>query len=286
MKFSVLMSVYYKEKAEYLDACLKSIETQTLSPNEIVLVEDGQLNDELYQIIKNWKMRLNIKSIKLKQNSGLATALNLGLRDCSHNIVARMDTDDICVPERFEKQISYLENHPEIDILGSQIAEYDENMNNFLHFRNLPCSHVSILKFAKTRVPFNHMTVVFKKDQVLEVGGYAEHVIIMQDWTLWGKLLKNKRIAANLNEVLVKARTGNELFQRRRGLKYIEHETASIAFLYKIRFIGFFYFIFNIFIHSLIRLLPVRIIKFFYSKILRTKNKTINSSNCADKKNK
>lgn len=273
MKFSVLMSVYKKEKPEYLEACLDSIANQTLLPNEIVLVEDGPLTDELYQIIQNWKEKLPIlKSLKLKQNLGLAVALNSGIKNCSHNNIARMDTDDICVPERFEKQVSYLTNHPEIDILGSQIAEYDVNMENFLHFRNLPCSHDKIFKFAKTRVPFNHMTVVFKKDQVLKVGGYAEHVRIMQDWTLWGKLLNNKRIAANINEVLVKARTGNELFTRRRGLSYIKHETASIAFLYKIRFIGIFYFIFNIFTHSLIRLLPIKIIKFFYSRVLRTKN--------------
>ena len=122
MKFSVLMSIYSKEKPEHLNLCLESIEKQTLSPDEIVLVEDGPLTKELYQMIKTWKEKMPIlKTVALNLNSGLATALNYGLRKCKNNIIARMDTDDICTPERFQKQIEYLRKNPDIDIIMSDI---------------------------------------------------------------------------------------------------------------------------------------------------------------------
>ena len=270
MKFSVLLSVYHKEKPQHLKDCFESIENQTLPPNEILLVEDGPLTTELYNEIEKWKSRISfLKVVQLEKNSGLATALNFGIKHCAHEIIARMDTDDICTPDRFEKQINFLQENPDIDLIGCQIAEYDETMTKFLHNRILPCEHKAIIKFAKKRVPFNHMTVVYKKKQVLEVGGYAEHVRIMQDWTLWGKLFVAGRKAANLNEILVKARTGNELFNRRRGWEYIKSETAAIQYLYQVKFLSLSEYLFNVISHTAIRLLPKSMIKQIYKFFLR-----------------
>ena len=133
MNFSLLMSVYKKEKPENLNACLNSIASQTFLPTEIILVEDGLLTDDLYIIIEKWKNKLKIiKSVKLESNSGLAIALNIGLKNCTNNIVARMDSDDICVPDRFKKQIIEFENDSSLVLLGGQVAEYDEKMEKKL----------------------------------------------------------------------------------------------------------------------------------------------------------
>lgn len=270
MKFSVLMSVYKKEKLEYLDACLESISNQTLLPDEIVLVEDGPLTNELYQIIQKWKEKTPIiKSVKLKQNSGLAVALNTGLKNCKNNIVARMDTDDICVPERFEKQISYLKKHPEIDILGSQIAEYDEKMETQLGYRKVPLEHESIKKFAKTRTAFNHMTVIFKKNIISSLGGYPVELKKMQDFALWGHLLAKNYKTANSDEILVKVRTGENLFLRRSGINYLRNELNALKYIKNHNLINIYEYIFIYILKLIVRLLPIKILKIIYKKILR-----------------
>ena len=155
------MSVYYKENPSYLDDSLDSIFNQTLKPNEVVLVEDGPLNEELDNVINKYKNKHEcFKIVKLKENMGLGKALNEGLKYCQYEYVARMDSDDISIPNRFEKQISYLEQHPEIDMLGSNIAEYDEKMTTITGHRIVPENNNEILKMMKKRNPFNPMSVI------------------------------------------------------------------------------------------------------------------------------
>lgn len=270
MKFSVLMSVYYKEKPEYLDACINSIANQTLLPDEIVLVEDGPLTTELYNTIQTWKEKISIlKSVILKENSGLARALNIGLKRCSYNLVARMDTNDICVPERFEKQIAYLKEHPAIDILGSQIVEYDEKMETLLGYRKVPLNHIDIKRFAKTRTAFNHMTVIFKRDIVLKLGGYPESLRKMQDFALWGRLLSKNYRAANMSDILVKVRSGEELYNRRTGINYLKNELKALTYIRNHKLINFYEYLLIFIMKLIVRLLPLRILKIIYKKILR-----------------
>ena len=159
MEFSVLMSLYIKENPQYLKECFESLKNQTLPATEIVVLFDGAVTAELEAIVTEYEAILPIKAVKFPQNRGLGKTLNDGLNYCSHEWVFRMDTDDICVPERFEKQVKFIQQHPDVIMLGGQIAEFGENINDIVAYRNVPTSQEEIVRFTRLRCPFNHMTV-------------------------------------------------------------------------------------------------------------------------------
>ncbi|WP_241618939.1 glycosyltransferase, partial [Rosenbergiella epipactidis] len=185
IKFSVLMSLYKNEKSEYLSSCLESLANQTVKPTEIIVVIDGPISEELYKVIKDFKYILPIIIKPLDKNVGLGKALNYGLGFCNYNYIARMDTDDICLPERFEKQLEYMISNPKVSLLGSSIIEFDKN---YEREKNLPVDNVDIIKFAKWKNPFNHMSVFFKKEDVIKLGGYKHH-LYMEDYNLWLRII-------------------------------------------------------------------------------------------------
>lgn len=167
MKFTVLMSVYYKEKPEYLQLALESVINQTVKPNEIVLVEDGKLTEELQAVITKYQQNYPdiFKTYALQQNQGLGKALNFGMKKCSNELIARMDTDDIAELNRFELQIKEFKQDKELMLCGGQIAEFADNPTEITSYRSVPLKHNAILNFAKKRNPFNHMTVMLKNRQ-------------------------------------------------------------------------------------------------------------------------
>ena len=168
IKFSVLMSVYKKENPTYLSDSLESILiNQTCKPDELILVKDGPLTNELEQVIKRYQsLFTNFKVVPLEKNMGLGLALKEGLEHCSYEWVARMDTDDIAKPNRFEEQLNYFQEHPEIDILGSAVTEINSGIDEVISEKKMPLSHEAILTYMKRRNPFCHMTVIFKKSAV------------------------------------------------------------------------------------------------------------------------
>ena len=191
MLFSVLLSLYHKESPLFLRQSLTSIFTQTLLPIEVVLVEDGPLTDELYAVIKEFtSQHPELKVISLPTNRGLGKALNEGLKHCSYDLVARMDTDDIAKPDRFEKQLAIFLEHPEIDVVGAWIDEFEGEVSNVLSMRKVPEQHENILRFAKGRCPVNHPVVMFRKSAVLKAGGY-KHFPLFEDYYLWVRMLMN-----------------------------------------------------------------------------------------------
>ena len=148
INFSLLLSVYKHEKVNHLTTCFDSIYKQTVQPTEIILVEDGPLPMELHKAIEKEEHRFNnIHRVVLEKNQGLGNALNIGMQACSYDIVARMDTDDICFPERFQIQTTFLEEHPEVDVLGAWISEFDDTPDNVIAFRDLPEKHKDIYSF-------------------------------------------------------------------------------------------------------------------------------------------
>ncbi|GHU17466.1 hypothetical protein FACS1894163_08390 [Spirochaetia bacterium] len=126
-KFSVLMSIYHKEFASNLNQCLESLALQTLPASEIIIVKDGKLTAELEECLTSWQNELPLKIVGYEENKGLAFALNYGLQFCSNELIARMDSDDICMPERFEKQIDYFVQHKDTIIVGTNILEFYED---------------------------------------------------------------------------------------------------------------------------------------------------------------
>lgn len=263
MKFSVLISVYYPEKPEHLNRCLQSIASQTLMPHEIVIVEDGPLSDGLHIALNNWKTNLPIRTIKLPQNKGLGIALSLGLKNCSHSFIARMDSDDICHPERFHKQLAFLLDHPEIDVVGSWISEFEGDEANIYASRKLPENCHDLSLYARKRNPFNHMTVMFRLQPVLNAGSYHSFPGF-EDYHLWARMLLNGSRFANLPEYLVNVRAGAEMIKRRGGKKYARIELELQKEFLHMGFINHAEFLRNVLIRYGVRLMPQKIRKSFY----------------------
>lgn len=254
LKFSLLISVYIKEKVEYLDQCLNSILNQTLSPDEIIIVEDGVLTSELYNCLDSWSKILPITRVPLSKNLGLGLALNEGLKYCSNELVARMDSDDVCVPARFELQINKVINDG-VDVCGSWVAEFEEDVGSPCLLRKTPKTHQGIVDCSKWKNPVNHPTVVFKKSNVVNVGSY-ESVIFFEDYYLWLKLINSGNIFYNIQEPLVYMRSGNGQLSRRSGFSYARFELLFFWKCYSDRVLPLFCVIKNIIIRVPFRILP------------------------------
>ena len=265
--FSVLMSVYKDDNPEHLRVALNSIfQEQTLKPEQIVIVADGQLTAVQLSIISSFDARITsarFTFVELSQNMGLAVALNEGLKHCRHEIVARMDADDVALPTRFEKQISFLLSNPKIDVCGTLIDEIDAETEEYISTRRVPLTHADIKVFARKRSAVSHPSVMFKKSKVLAVGGYPLFRK-SQDFALWSLLLVNNTVFANIDEVLLKMRTGRNLMTRR-GLSYLKYEYQVIHFQYKIGFISLHEFIKYTTVRTVFRILPARVKKLLYT---------------------
>jgi glycosyltransferase involved in cell wall biosynthesis len=203
VQFSVLLSVYKNESSRNLLDSINSIyQEQTIKPAEIILIKDGWLTNELDDAIKYLLSTTPpLKVYGYRQNRGLGYALNYGLKKCSNELVFRMDTDDISLPERFEKQLKYLEINPELAIVGSTINEFLHTPNDIRQMRRVPLTQANIEASKNKRNPFNHMTVLFKKSSVLKVGGYVD-MPGYEDYYLWMRLLQENK-GANISEPLV-----------------------------------------------------------------------------------
>ena len=268
--FSVLMSVYIKEKPEYFRACMESIVNQTLPPDEIVLVLDGPITDELRHEIVSYQnsCRFPVVTVPLEQNKGLGLALAEGIKHCVYPLVARMDTDDICVPERFQKQIQEFQKDANLDIVGSHIKEYDLDFSNVLSMRKVPLKHEEICKYQRKRSAFNHMTVMFRKEAVLRAGNY-KHAPLMEDDLLWCEMLKTGSIGKNIDEVLVNVRAGESMLKRRGGWSYFVKYCSGRKKILQTGYIGYFDYYLTCAVQLIVALVPNSIRKFIFLKLLR-----------------
>ena len=257
MKFSVLMSVYCKEKAEYLIECFESLLNQTVKADEWVVVEDGPLTDELYNILDKYQSMYPglLKRIKLNENVGLGQALKKGVIECSHEIIARMDTDDISVIDRFEKQLYYMLCNPEVDICGGHIKEFCGNIGEIKSERLVPLTDIEIKRYQKKRDGLNHVTVMFKKSSIIKSGNY-QSCLLMEDTLLWINMIRSGCIFANLDEYLVYVRTGEDMFARRGGLEYYQKYHNARKLILKTGYISYFDYLFTIYIQFIVCILP------------------------------
>lgn len=226
--FSVLMSLYYKEKAEYADQCFQSLLAQTVPADEWVIVEDGPLTDELYRLLETYEQQYPklIKRIPLKENQGLGLALRNGVPQCSYELIARMDTDDIARNDRFEKQLKEFDDDPLLDLCGSHISEFEEDPQIIVAQRKVPLTEKEIRIYQRRRDAFNHVTVMYKKQAVLEAGNYQD-CPLMEDTLLWANMLKNNVKCKNIDDDLVYTRIGKGMYERRGGLAYYRKYKAG-----------------------------------------------------------
>lgn len=272
IQFSVLISIYKKEKAEYLKQALQSIINQTLKPTEIVIVKDGLLTTELDECIENFQIQYPklFEILAFKENRGLGLALRDGVKACKYEYIARMDSDDISRPDRFEKQFNYIQKHPETALLGTWITEFSKDEKKPDTITELPCKHLEIIKFAKRRNPFRHMTVIYKKQLVIDSGNYRDF-LWFEDYDLWIRMLQKGYITANIPEYLVNVRADKDMFARRGGWQYLKQDLRFQKYLKKINFISYKKYISNIIIRATVRIIPNKIRTLFYAKILRIK---------------
>jgi glycosyltransferase involved in cell wall biosynthesis len=263
--YSTLISVYKRENPAYLSRALDSILAQTRPAAQIVLVKDGQLTQQLDELIASYDNRHSgrFSIISLERNIGLGPALQKGLESCRYDLVARMDSDDIAEATRCEKQVTFLTEHPDIAAVGSWISEFDIDEHSVYAVRSLPCSPEELERFARRRCPMNHMTVMFQKDSVAKAGGY-QALIGFEDYFLWIRMLLNGAKLANIAECLVKVRAGASQLSRRGGITYAMSELNLQRKMRELGFITTFEFMLNVCIRFLTRMSPMPVRRLIY----------------------
>lgn len=270
MEYSVLMTVYKNDNKQYLEDALLSMVNQTRRPNEIVLVNDGPIPSELQAVIDNISISNKnlINQVSLEKNVGLGLALNAGLKVAKNEIVARMDSDDISMPTRCERQIELFERNPKLDIVGCPVLEFVGTPENIVGERNVPVTNDEIYKFARKRDPFNHPSVMYRKSKVLKVGGYSD-LRKNQDTDLWIKMLSDKAQCMNTEDPLLWFRFDEGTYKKRKNWLNTKLLIGIRWKAYKSGFNSFFDFLQVAIVQLSIYILPIGFQKFIYTKILR-----------------
>lgn len=269
--FSVLMSVYAREKPKNLKLALKSIVEQTLTPKEIILVQDGPITDQLQEVIDQFKLESNdLKEVKLEENVGLGLALRAGTGFVTTDWIARMDSDDISINKRFEIQFSEIVKDSDLAVVGGQIDEFDINIHNVIGKRLVPCENYDILKFAKYRSPFNHPTVVINKEKLNKVGGYRDFKNF-EDYYLWIRFLAKDYKFKNVNEIVLHMRSGRDMYSRRTGIKYLGRYYRLRSIMKKLKFLKLYEEIFGDIVMTLNVLIPNNARSIVYQQLLHKK---------------
>lgn len=267
---SVLMSIYSGDNPDYLDMAVESIVNQTKPPDEIVLVKDGPLTKELFQVIQRWQEKLRgfFKVVPLPENGGLGVALKEGLKACSYGIVARMDADDISCPERLEKQLRFLQDNPDIAVVSSWMGCFEDNPDEIIFVRQMPRTHEDISRIARFRNPVFHAPAMFRRSEVEAVGGYAE-LERNQDYHLWARMLLNGSKITCIPEPLYKVRCNSNFFKRRASFRHTISMIKLQKEFLKMGFISFPQFLFNIMVRIVAGILPLTVTRFVRTSLLK-----------------
>ncbi|MBT8205266.1 MAG: glycosyltransferase [Eudoraea sp.] len=270
MRFSALLSVYHSDDPRYLEEALVSIwNAQTLKPDEVVIVNDGPVTPEIESCISRFEKIAPVKRVCLLENRGLGLALAEGIKYCSFEWVARMDSDDIADTYRFEKQVAYIHDFPDIDVLGTFIEEFTSTPDNVVAVREVPERDLEIKKMLKIRNAVNHVSVFIRKDAVLQAGNY-QSMIYFEDYYLWTRMALQGAKFHNLIESLVKVRVGDAMIGRRKGRAYVRKELTFFRSLREIGFIGRIQYYKAIILRIPLRFLPAGLLTFIYKKLART----------------
>lgn len=271
IKFSVLMSVYKNDKPDNLRVAVESVSiNQTVKPDEILIVVDGPVPNELKAVLSSLESEIPTLHIEwCKENRGLGLALRYGMERVSNEIVARMDSDDISLPNRFEKQIAMFEADPKLSVAGGYIDEFIDSPQNVVAKRQVPITDEEIKKYMRFRDGLNHMTVMFRKSEVMKAGNY-QHWYLNEDSFLWARMYLHDCKFGNLPETLVLARVGQDMYARRGGWNLFKGEYGLQKFKYKNKIVNLFQFVYNVVIRFTIQvLMPNSLRAFIYKNLMR-----------------
>lgn len=269
-KYSVLMPVYYAENAVFFETSINSILSQTVRTDDFVIICDGPLTDELNGVINNKAEKypglFNI--VRLKNNQGLGKALNIGLKCCKNELVARMDSDDISLNDRCEKQLKIFNNISDVDVVSGIISEFDGDCSNVIGQRVVPELNEEIKKYARFRCPFNHPCVMYKKTSVNKSGGYQDFYRL-EDYYLWVRMLTHGFVGYNIQQPLLLMRGGNGLYERRSGLRYAMSQFYLMKYMHDIGFINSVDFVKAMLLRGGAAVCPNSLRRVIYRKFLR-----------------
>lgn len=270
MKYSVLSSVYEKEKPEYLRESIESIFNQTIQTDDFILVKDGPLNEKLEEVIQSFKkLHPNDMSvIEIKDNVGLAMALNIGLKACKNELVARMDTDDISIHNRFELQLAEFQKNSNLDIVGTYMDEFIDNPNEISAVKEVPLDQNSIYQYGKRRNPFNHPTVMYKKSIVTSLGGY-NLVKRGEDIDLFIRMILDGANCKNIGLSLVKYRTNDDMLVRRKSWSTTKAYVGVIYRSWRKGYASLIDLMIASSVQVIISILPLKIERWVFKKFLR-----------------
>lgn len=268
------MTVYYKEKPEWLEYSIKSILEQTIYPSEFIIVEDGELPNELEEVIlkyeKEYPQLFNI--IRLDKNLGAGIASAIGIEKCKYEYIARMDSDDYSCPDRIEKQFEILEKYPDLGLVGTNVKEFEKDIENVSGYVILPEKHEEIYKFSKRRCPFRQPTLLYKKSEVIKAGNYREYYLC-EDYDLFVRLIRSGCKCYNIQEPLVYVRVGKDFFKRRGGIKYMKTILKFKNEQLKIGYFSFIDYLKSTIPHIVVCLMPNSLRDYVYRNFLRKKEK-------------
>jgi len=268
--FSVSMAVYEKDNPNHFKEAVESVYNQTEKPSEVILVIDGPVSEYITKVIKNFEnLYSNFKTVWLNKNMGHAHARRIGLENCTHEIVALMDSDDVSVKNRFEKQLKALLEDNLISVVGGQIEEFDGKNGEIVGHRIVPLDDVAIKEYMKIRCPMNQVTVMFRKKDVLKAGGYLDwhH---NEDYFLWIRMAIAKKKFKNIDDVLVKVRVNSDMYMRRGGWLYFKSERKIQQLMYSQKLISSYRMMTNVSIRFIVQvLMPNSLRKFLFTKLFR-----------------
>lgn len=269
-KYSVLMSLYIKEKPEYLKMAIQSMIDQTVQPDEIIIVKDGKITEEQQGVLDEYASNSPavVNVVGYDENRGLGLALNYGLEHAKNELIARMDTDDIAKPDRCEKQLRMFEEHPELAIVGSYVDEFHSTPDEVVSVRAVPTTHTEIYEFAKRRSAFNHPAVMYRKSAVLGVGGYGD-LRRNQDVDLFGRMLFSGCKAENIGESLLWFRSNDALAKRRKSWENTKSYIDTIKRFWKMGYASFTDYMIVAVAQTVMFLLPVKVQHWVYKTFLR-----------------
>lgn len=270
ISFSVAMCVYGGDNAEHFRLAVDSILNQTVRPDEVVLVVDGPIPEALEDIVTSYEKLPIFKVVRLKENQGHGVARRTSLDNCTYDYVALMDADDISTPRRFEKQLEVLHNDRSLSIVGGNIAEFVDDQDNVVGYRNVPYTDQNIKYYLKKRCPMNQVTVMFRKKDIDDVGGYIDWYC-EEDYYLWVRMYLAGMRFSNIPEILVNVRVGKEMYQRRGGIKYFMSELNLQTYMLKNKIIGVPTYVINVFKRLIVQvLLPNRLRGWVFRKFARS----------------
>lgn len=276
MTITVIIAIYQANDIGEFRLALESVVGQTRLPQELLIVADGPIPYELEEEVTNCQLEVSRKELpieviflQLENHGGLGMAMQKGVDAVKGDYIARMDADDICLPDRFEKQMKCFEENPELSVVGGQIAEFDGNVTNITGRRVVPLEHEEIVSYMKSRNGMNHVTTIIKKKDLVAAGNYQPFEWF-EDYSLWVRMIQHGCRFKNIADDVVYVRAGKAQADRRGGWAYFRKEVSLFKCFLNQGFISRWRFMRNLFQRGVVRVLMTSSVRnLFYKNVLR-----------------